>query len=647
MATPAVVPVAVGLGAAAASLYVGDLDPDVTEAQLYELFSQMGPVASIRVCRDALSRRSLGYAYVNYNVAVDENAAVHAMDALNYAPVNGKPIRIMWSHRDPSARKSGVGNVFIKNLDESIDNKALYDTFIAFGNILSCKVAMQDGKSKGYGFVHFDTDEAANLAIEKVNGMLLEGKKVYVGKFLRKSERSENGAGTKFTNLFVKNLDQDITEETLREKFLVFGKITNLVIMKDDNDNSKGFGFINFEDSDDAKKAVDAMNGSQLGSKTVYVGRAQKKAEREQILKRQFEEKRLERLQKYQGVNLYVKNLDDAVDDDLLRKEFSAFGTITSAKVMRDEKGISKGFGFVCFTTSEESSKALVQSNGCMLHGKPIYVSLAQRKEVRRAQLEQQYAQRVSGLIGHPGAAVPAAYPPLYFAAPPPMVPQVSQRQGIVYQAVGIRPGWRAGPAPPTGRPSFQPMPVYAGVLNAQRPQRQPRNRLTVHVQPVQHHVNHQHQLVHYNQQRGPRQAVKHLANGKPRELISAPIASSQPQLIQTPLALVPAPATSGMATPPPVVPSGVDMLSMLAAASPQQQKQMLGERLFPLVQSHQYELAGKITGMLLEMDNSELLLLLESPDALALKVDEAVQVLNQHLKDAQDVAHLAIDAES
>ncbi|KAJ7540566.1 hypothetical protein O6H91_10G022100 [Diphasiastrum complanatum] len=592
MATPAVVPVAVGLGAAAASLYVGDLDPDVTEAQLYELFSQMGPVASIRVCRDALSRRSLGYAYVNYNVAVDENAAVHAMDALNYAPVNGKPIRIMWSHRDPSARKSGVGNVFIKNLDESIDNKALYDTFIAFGNILSCKVAMQDGKSKGYGFVHFDTDEAANLAIEKVNGMLLEGKKVYVGKFLRKSERSENGA-------------------------------------------------------DDAKKAVDAMNGSQLGSKTVYVGRAQKKAEREQILKRQFEEKRLERLQKYQGVNLYVKNLDDAVDDDLLRKEFSAFGTITSAKVMRDEKGISKGFGFVCFTTSEESSKALVQSNGCMLHGKPIYVSLAQRKEVRRAQLEQQYAQRVSGLIGHPGAAVPAAYPPLYFAAPPPMVPQVSQRQGIVYQAVGIRPGWRAGPAPPTGRPSFQPMPVYAGVLNAQRPQRQPRNRLTVHVQPVQHHVNHQHQLVHYNQQRGPRQAVKHLANGKPRELISAPIASSQPQLIQTPLALVPAPATSGMATPPPVVPSGVDMLSMLAAASPQQQKQMLGERLFPLVQSHQYELAGKITGMLLEMDNSELLLLLESPDALALKVDEAVQVLNQHLKDAQDVAHLAIDAES
>lgn len=96
-------------------------------------------------------------------------AAERALDNLNYIQLNGKPMRIMWSLRDPATRKSGVGNIFIKNLDKSIDNKALHDTFIAFGAILSCKVATDaTGQSKGYGFVHFQNAESAQQAMEKV-----------------------------------------------------------------------------------------------------------------------------------------------------------------------------------------------------------------------------------------------------------------------------------------------------------------------------------------------------------------------------------------------------------------------------------------------------------------------------------------------
>ena len=70
---------------------------------------------------------------------------------------------------------------------------------------------------------------------------------------------------------------------------------------------------------------------------------------------------------------------------------------------------------------------------------------------------------------------------------------------------------------------------------------------------------------------------------------------------------------------------------SMLAAASPQAQKQILGECLFPLIQGMYPELAGKITGMLLEIDNSELVHMLEDGQSLKGKVDEAVALLQAH----------------
>merc|ERR1711942_655328 len=163
-----------------------------------------------------------------------------------------------------------------------------------------------------------------------------------------------------------------------------------------------GFGFVSFEDSESAEKAVEELNGSDIGGKTLYVGRAQKKAERQAELKKKFEALKMERLNRYQGVNLYVKNLDDTIDDDKLRQEFAPFGTITSAKVMSEE-GRSKGFGFVCFSSPEEATKAVTEMNGRIIVSKPLYVALAQRKEDRKAHLASQYIQRMAGMRMHMG----------------------------------------------------------------------------------------------------------------------------------------------------------------------------------------------------------------------------------------------------
>ncbi|RDX99715.1 Polyadenylate-binding protein 7, partial [Mucuna pruriens] len=612
------------VAAAPASLYVGDLHPDVSDGHLVDAFSDFKSLASVRVCRDSATGKSLCYGYVNFASHQD---AIRAIELKNHSTLNGKVIRVMWSRRDPDVRKSTIGNLFVKNLPELIDNAGLQDIFKKYGNILSSKVVISDdGKSKGYGFVQFESEESSNVAIEKLNGSIFGDKQLYVGKFVKKSDRILPGPNARYTNLYMKNLDLDITEATLQEKFAAFGKIVSLAIAKDNNGMSKGFGFVNYDNPDGAKKAMEAMNGSQLGSKILYVARAQKKAEREQILHHQFEEKRNEQVLKYKGSNIYVKNIDDNVSDEGLRDHFSACGTITSAKVMRDDKGISKGFGFVCFSTPEEANKAVNTFHGFMFHGKPLYVALAQRKEDRKAQLQLQYAQQIAGLAGPSTAIIPGGYPPYYYAATG-VISHVPPRAGLMYQHLALRPGWGANGFVPPAR-SFQQSPVPA-VSNNTRQQRQNRGRLNglsvtqgntlsgtylQQPQPISQSVIASRESS--TQQRTGQ--AKYIPSIRQRDMEKGSGSSSGGSI-------------SGGS-------QGSEMLhSMLAGAAPEQQKEILGEHLYMLP-----SLAAKITGMLLEMDNGELLLLLESPESLSAKVEEAVQVLkNSKTKvSGQDVLH-------
>ena len=691
---PAVQPTAAGLpseGATpqpfhSASLYVGDLINEVNEGLLFEIFNAVGPVSSIRVCRDAVTRRSLGYAYVNFHQVAD---AERALDTMNYTDIKGKPCRIMWSQRDPSLRRSGVGNIFVKNLKESIDNKMLYDTFSLFGNILSCKVVTdrETGLSKGYGYVHYETNEAAAAAIEKLDGMLIDGQEVQVGEFMRRTDRPGQ---SDWTNCYVKNIPYEWTDDDLMAEFSKYGEVSSAAISMgfrkrrpkkalkkeeevkpteeaedpkgesavDEETNAKveseetqepksdtksseedpiverkaeslGYGFVNYAEHESAAAAVEQLNGKEFETmldgetfkQELYVGRAQKKVERERELRAKFEAQKMDRISKFQGVNLYVKNLDDSVTDDMIRDEFSAMGTITSARVMRDLKADnrSKGFGFVCYSTPEEATRAVNEMNGKIIAGKPIFVALAQRKDVRRAQLEAQHTNRAGpnqGMMGRgPMAGPMGAYPgtmPMYMQRPGPGGSMQPAYPHMVPQMMGGRGAGGRGSYPMMQPRGGYPM-GYQGMPQQGRGGRMPgRGGRGGRMQQGRGNAQ--------PAGRGGQPGIKFNQQAR-----NAGAAAMPP----TPIPQQPAPTQPQPAVAAP--PQEALTATALAAATPEMQKNMIGERLYPLIHDSQPDLAGKITGMLLEMDNSELLHLLESPDALNAKIAEALQVLEAH----------------
>ncbi|CAF3402323.1 unnamed protein product [Rotaria socialis] len=592
-----------------ASLYVGHLHAGVTEAMLFDKFASAGTILSIRVCRDMITRRSLGYAYVNFQEAAD---AKLALDTMNFDILCGRPLRIMWQQRDRALHKSGVNNVFIKNLDKSIDNKSLYDTFSAFGNILSCKIMTDEsGQPKGFGFVHFESQEAADIAINKVNGMLLADKKVFVGRFSSRNQRTDPSGPRKFTNIFLKNFGDQLDEEKFRELFSKYGKITSLKLVTDDSGHSKGFGFCSFDTPEEAEQAVENLNGFTVGDKQLFVGRFQKKNQRLSQMKRKKEVERQEPMNKYQGVNLYIKNLDDTIDNECLRKEFSKFGMITSAKIM-SENGRSKGFGFVCFSAPDEATKAIKEMNGTTVGSKPLYVALAQRKEERRMHLTNQHMQLMTTSHVHPpmqlsvpsNARVMMSYPPT-------LLPEYRRAQ----------PRWspaapNSGMIPPSGAQLIgmqMPQTAMAGVVS--------RAGMPVSTRPIPG------QMMPNNSGR--------LQGGMQQEPATAYTRSARKTLQSN---------AGGFGNS--IVVPGQESLTPagLANATPQEQKQMLGERLFPLIQIMQPELAGKITGMLLEIDNTELLHMLESRESLKAKVEEAIAVLQAHQAKQCFAAKLAVN---
>ncbi|KAK4670346.1 Spliceosome-associated protein 49 [Podospora pseudopauciseta] len=166
--------------------------------------------------------------------------------------------------------------VYVGNIDERFTQELLTELMTQVGPVRQVHMPLDrvTRNHQGYGFIEFDTPESAEYAAKCLNGVRVHGKPLRVNKASADKQKTVDiGA-----ELFINNLDPQVDEKILYDTFSTFGQILRQPnIVRDDNNISKGYGFVSFDSFEASDAALANMNGQYLLSKAISVDYAYKK----------------------------------------------------------------------------------------------------------------------------------------------------------------------------------------------------------------------------------------------------------------------------------------------------------------------------------------------------------------------------------
>lgn len=203
------------------TIYIGNIDPQVTEQLLFELISHISPVVSIKMPKDRITELHQGYGFVELRTSDDAEYVKQIYSGLR---LYNKPLKISRATQDDnnsSSRSNGGGNnntsgsinssfigigaiLYIGNLDELVDEKILFETFSNFGNLISNPIIERDnitGKSKNFGFISYDSFESSDKAIKEMNGKLILNKQIKLDYAFKSNGKNREKHGDKSERL--------------------------------------------------------------------------------------------------------------------------------------------------------------------------------------------------------------------------------------------------------------------------------------------------------------------------------------------------------------------------------------------------------------------------------------------------------------
>jgi len=320
-------------------------------------------------------------------------------------------------------------NLMVNYLPSTLTPASFRSLFQPFGDIETCRLVMDHatGLGMGYGFVKYTSDEAASAAIAALNGAAIEDKVIKV------SYARKNGGGSappiaapvhnnSDANVYVAQLDRQITKHDLEQIFSPYGSLTDVKILTDPSGQSKGVGFVRFASRDQAQLAVNDLNGNiPPGSIAPIVVRFAEPDKKRKAIGGaggggggggkglRYDPMAAAGRQRmavpppvpyppaavypyapayqqpvvapHQTYCLFVYNIPASADDSLLYRLFGPFGAISTVKINHDPTtGKSKGYGFVHFVKFEDAQQAVLSMNGAVLENKMLQVSFKSQK---------------------------------------------------------------------------------------------------------------------------------------------------------------------------------------------------------------------------------------------------------------------------
>jgi len=205
-------------------LYIGNLpEQNFFDLDLFKFFTSRGyKLKSAMIQTDKKTQKLFQFGFLNFHS--DEECS-RCLKEMNNTVIHGKAIIL---NRQGEKSFDNRANVFVRNLAKQTNQQTIFNTFKSFGTIQSCKLqTFSDGTSKGFAYVQFKEPEAAEKAIEALNGTSLDGKEINV--MLHQKQKDRTVADTpKFTNIFVTGLEEGTNDEGLKSLFSKYGEIDSV-----------------------------------------------------------------------------------------------------------------------------------------------------------------------------------------------------------------------------------------------------------------------------------------------------------------------------------------------------------------------------------------------------------------------------------